>query len=59
LNQRAKKIFIISLLTLGLVVVATTRLFFGGGEDNWICVGGEWARHGNPNGGPPDEGCGD
>ncbi len=28
--------------------LAAARLFFGGPEDDWICVGGQWVMHGKP-----------
>jgi len=31
----------------------------GGGEDTWICVKGEWIKHGAPSRPMPETGCGD
>lgn len=51
-----KKIVII---TIGVVIMASlvARLLFSGNEDTWICEGGEWVKHGNPAGNPPQEEC--
>lgn len=40
-----------------LVVLFGIR-FFSGNEDTWLCVEGEWVRHGNPDGEAPNEACG-
>ncbi|MEK9132159.1 MAG: GerMN domain-containing protein, partial [Patescibacteria group bacterium] len=42
------------ILALGFVLGA--RLI--GGEDNWICDGGKWVKHGNPSAPAPTEKCG-
>ena len=31
-----------------VVLVLAVRFFWGGPEDNWICVNGVWTKHGNP-----------
>jgi hypothetical protein len=53
-----KKLVIAGLLLTGLVVLAA-RFVFGGNEDGWICVKGEWVMHGNPHSNPPENGCGE
>ena len=55
-----KKILIILVI---LVVLAGIwfglRFIIGGAEDAWICVEGEWIRHGNPAKPMPTEPCGE
>ena len=53
-----KKILIISgVLILSLIIiVGFTRLLSG--EDDWICVHGQWVKHGNPSASKPTGGCG-
>ena len=41
------------LLILWLIV----RFVIGGSEDDWICVDGEWIKHGNPSSTVPDKEC--
>ncbi len=41
-----------------LIIAVFSIRFFSGDEDTWLCVGGEWVRHGVPEGGPPNEACG-
>ncbi|MFH1523264.1 MAG: M23 family metallopeptidase [Patescibacteria group bacterium] len=53
---------ILSTFIIIIVIFLSTLLFkfiIGGSEDNWICVDGEWTRHGNPSAPPPSEGCGE
>lgn len=38
-----------------VVLMFAIRLFSG--EDNWICKGGEWVRHGNPSASMPTDTC--
>jgi len=42
-------IFVITVV-LGLRIIS--------GEDDWICVGGQWTKHGNPSASMPISGCG-
>lgn len=44
------------LFLAGLVLVV--RFLFGGPEDDWICVKGEWVKHGNPGAPKPTGSCG-
>lgn len=48
-----KKIFIFIVLVIGVVVLVILR----GNEDTWICVNGEWAKHGNPSFSKPTVSC--
>lgn len=49
-----KKIIIFILLFSFLVLA---RLLVGGGEDAWICVEGEWVKHGVPSAPKPEKEC--
>ena len=40
-----------------LVVWFVLRFVIGGSEDNWICVDGQWVRHGVPSVPQPIEPC--
>lgn len=44
----------LSILLLGWVIV---RFVLGGSEDTWICVQGEWVKHGVPAAPKPIGGC--
>ncbi|MFA5174928.1 MAG: GerMN domain-containing protein [Patescibacteria group bacterium] len=37
--------------------ILTLRILSG--EDDWICVKGEWVKHGNPSAAMPTQGCGE
>lgn len=50
-----KKVIIIIILII--VVWFVIRFVFGGSEDTWICVEGEWIKHGVPNASMPDKPC--
>lgn len=56
-----KKILIPLLLVIviGLSGLFVARFLFGGDEDTWICSGGQWVKHGNPNAPMPQTGCGE
>jgi len=49
-------IIFIALLVGGGTMLAV-RFFIGGSEDNWICVDGQWIKHGNPSSEKPTTGC--
>lgn len=59
--MRMKKIIkvIIVLFFLLASFLVLARLFVGGGEDTWICVDGEWVKHGVPSAPMPTGGCGE
>ena len=40
-------------------VLGFLRMIVGGGEDTWICVEGEWVKHGVPVAPKPETPCGD
>jgi len=54
-----KAILIIGGIILLLVVVFSLRFIIGGSEDDWICVDGEWVKHGVPYAPMPTTGCGE
>jgi hypothetical protein len=47
--------FLLMLLILWLFV----RFVIGGSEDNWICIDGQWVKHGSPSAPMPESGCGE
>lgn len=51
-----KKIII---LIIVLVVAGIAFFLLRGEEDTWLCVDGEWVKHGVPNAPKPTEGCGE
>lgn len=42
---------------VAFAVLVVVRFAFGGPEDNWICVGGQWVKHGNPSAAHPSFPC--
>lgn len=53
-----KTIITIIVIFIGLVAVAAfLRFVIGGSEDDWICVDGEWVKHGEPAAPKPTTGC--
>jgi hypothetical protein len=42
-----------------LLIWGFVRFFLGGSEDDWICVDGEWVKHGYPSAPMPIEECGE
>lgn len=53
-----KKILISGLIALAaLAAVLLLRFAVGGPEDEWICSGGQWVRHGNPSAPRPEQDC--
>lgn len=49
-------IVVIIIILLAAAIVFSLRLLTG--EDSWICVNGEWVKHGNPSAPMPNSGCG-
>jgi len=43
-------------MVMAAIVVAAI-VFLRGDEDAWLCVDGEWARHGNPSAAKPEKPC--
>lgn len=55
----AKKLFWPSVIILILIIAwLFVRFVIGGPEDDWLCVNGNWVKHGAPAGPPPVTGCG-
>ncbi len=56
-----KKIILYILLSLFLLfgILGFLRFVVGGSEDTWMCVGGEWVKHGVPSAPMPEGGCGE
>jgi len=54
-----KTIFtIFKVIIIVVLVIFVLRFVVGGSEDDWICVGGEWVKHGVPNAPMPTGPCG-
>lgn len=51
------KILIIILILI--LIWFVVRFVIGGPEDDWICVDGEWVKHGAPSASMPTTGCGE
>ncbi|MFC1727181.1 hypothetical protein ACFL0Y_01535 [Patescibacteria group bacterium] len=56
--KRAWLVILASFLVL-LLVIFFLRFVIGGSEDDWLCVDGQWVKHGVPSAPKPAEGCGD
>ncbi|MDP1629019.1 MAG: GerMN domain-containing protein [bacterium] len=57
---RNKKIFIIIFAVAAILALwFFIRFVVGGPEDDWICVDGQWVKHGNPSAPMPLESCGE
>ena len=54
-----KLLKILLLILIIIFVVFAIRFLLGGSEDDWICVNGEWVKHGVPAAPKPTTGCGD
>lgn len=48
---------ILILIILVLGAIFSLRIIFGGPEDSWVCVNGEWIKHGSPKVGMPLTNC--
>jgi len=56
----AKKIFIIMMVIVAILALwLFIRFVIGGPEDTWICVDGQWVKHGVPSAPMPTEPCGE
>jgi len=55
-----KKLLLVSVILLILIGVwGFLRFVIGGSEDDWICVDGQWVKHGVPYAPMPTTGCGE
>jgi hypothetical protein len=52
-----KKAWKIAIIIIILVVLSIVLIRLATGEDNWICKGGKWIKHGNPLSARPAEPC--
>lgn len=52
-------IYIFVFLFLLFGILGFLRMVVGGGEDTWICVEGEWVKHGVPSAPKPETPCGE
>jgi len=50
-----RKVFLWLLVVIG--VWFFVRFVIGGSEDDWICVKGQWVKHGYPSASMPKEEC--
>jgi len=51
-----KILFLLFIVLAGWLFI---RFVLGGSEDSWLCVDGEWLKHGNPSAAKPQTGCGE
>lgn len=49
-----KILFLLFIVLVGWLFI---RFVLGGSEDSWLCVDGEWVKHGNPSAAMPQAGC--
>jgi len=54
-----KPIKILLFILMIIFIAFAIRFLFGGSEDDWICVDGEWVKHGVPYAPKPTTGCGE
>jgi hypothetical protein len=54
-----KKIAYLTIILVAIILSAIVFLLKSGDKDSWMCVGGEWIKHGNPILGEPISGCGE
>src|SRR4030042_3821364 len=55
MNQKTLLIIVGVIIILGIIVLGIR--FLSGPEDNWICVNGEWIKHGQPESSMPTTPC--
>jgi hypothetical protein len=48
---------ILAVIFIAIIILFGIRFIFGGPEDDWICVNGEWVKHGMPSAPMPTEIC--
>ncbi|MFA5358988.1 MAG: GerMN domain-containing protein [Patescibacteria group bacterium] len=53
-----KKTLIILVVIVIILILTVIGVRIFSGEDNWICVDGQWQKHGNPSAEKPTTGCG-
>ena len=56
--MKIKKILKIFIIIVAILIIwVFIRFVIGGPEDDWICVNGEWVKHGVPSAPMPTEPC--
>ena len=55
--MKPPKFFIIIIIFLLAVFLLAGLMWLRGDEDAWLCVGGQWVRHGNPSVSQPTTPC--
>jgi hypothetical protein len=55
MKDKKRIVLIVLVVAVGLLAILTIRAFSG--EDDWLCAGGRWQRHGNPSRQMPMEDC--
>lgn len=53
------KVAIVIALVFVAIILAISGIRFFSGEDSWICVDGQWVKHGHPESPAPATGCGE
>lgn len=53
------KVAIVIALVFVAIILAISGIRFFSGEDSWICVDGQWVKHGHPESPAPEAGCGE
>ena len=48
---------VLLIIIVFILVVFSLRFIIGGPEDDWICVDGEWIKHGMPENPAPTKEC--
>ena len=57
-DKKTETVIGISLVVIAVfAAIAVARIIFGGPEDDWICVGGQWIMHGKPAAAKPTTLC--
>lgn len=54
-----KKLAIIGIAVFGALLIIIAALRLATPEDNWLCVNGEWVKHGQPSAPKPTGACGE
>lgn len=48
---------LVAIFAASVLLLIGLRFLLGGNEDVWLCVGGQWVKHGNPSSSMPESGC--
>ena len=55
--MKNKFIRILIFILILIAIIIGIRFLLGGSEDDWICVNGQWIKHGNPSASMPAKLC--